>query len=161
MKTDQLIEMLSTNTEPVKAGRFKIALAVTLVLGTAAAFCLMFATVGPRADIGVGIVSAFIALRLLFTLTLIGAGTALLAKLARPGQDGKKSYAVIFLAFLVLGIIGAGSLLFRSPAAWGHMVMGTDWTMCVLCIPLFATVPFLVLIWNLRQGAPTNLRRAG
>ena len=30
-----------------------------------------------------------------------------------------------------------------------------------LCIPLFATVPFILLIWALRKGAPTNLKRTG
>jgi hypothetical protein len=92
---------------------------------------------------------------------LISAGTVLLTKLIRPGQDGRKSYAIILLSFLLLGLAGAGALLLRRPAAWGHSVMGTDWTMCVLCIPLFASIPFAALIWTLRQGAPTHLRRAG
>jgi hypothetical protein len=78
-----------------------------------------------------------------------------------PGQDGGKSYIVILLSFVALGLAGLGALLIQPSAAWGHMVMGTDWVMCVLCIPLFATIPFIALIWTLRQGAPTNLRRAG
>lgn len=161
MKTDQLIEMLSTNVEPVKPGRFKKALALTLLFGGAASFCLMLGTVGLRSDVGAGILSGFIALRLFFTLILISAGTLLLTKLIRPGQDGRRSYVVIFLSFLALGLAGIGALAIHPPTAWGPMVMGTDWVMCVFCIPLFATVPFVALIWTLRQGAPTNLRSAG
>lgn len=161
MKTDQIIEMLSTNVEPVKPGRFQATLFLALILGGAAAFCLMLATVGPRADISTGMLSAHIALKLLFTLILIGAGTILLTKLARPGQDGRRSYFVILLSFLALAAAGAGALVIHPSAGWGHMVMGTDWVMCVFCIPAFATVPFAALVWTLRQGAPTNLRRTG
>jgi hypothetical protein len=41
------------------------------------------------------------------------------------------------------------------------MMMGSQWVTCALCIPLFAIVPFAALIWALRRGAPTNLRRTG
>jgi hypothetical protein len=41
------------------------------------------------------------------------------------------------------------------------MILGTEWAMCAFCIPLFAVIPFAALIWALRRGAPTNLRRAG
>jgi hypothetical protein len=161
MKTDELIKMLSTNVEPVKAGSLRMTLVAALVLGGAFAFCLMLATVGLRSDVKTGMLPGFVVLKLLFTLILISAGTALLVKLIRPGQDGRISYAVIFLAFLALGLAGAAALLIHPSAAWGNMVMGTDWTMCVLCIPLFATMPFVGLMWALRKGAPTNLRRTG
>lgn len=161
MKTNQLIDVLSKNVEPVKPARIKAILTLALVFGAAAAFCLMFATVGVRSDIKTGVLSGFIALKLLFTLILISAGTVLLSRLIRPGRDGRKSYAVILLSFLALTLAGAASLIIHPPVSWGHMIMGTDWTMCVLCIPLFATVPFIGLVWTLRQGAPTNLRRAG
>lgn len=161
MKTDQLIEMLSTNVEAVKTRRFQAPLLLTLLFGGAAAFCLMLATVGLRTDVSAGTLSGYIALKLLFTLILIGAGTALLTKLIRPGQDGRRAYIVILVSFLGLAVAGAGALVTQPLSAWGHMVMGTDWVMCVLCIPLFATVPFIALIWTLRQGAPTNLTRAG
>jgi hypothetical protein len=41
------------------------------------------------------------------------------------------------------------------------MLFGTQWAMCVACIPLFAVLPFAILIWAARQGAPTNLPRTG
>jgi len=41
------------------------------------------------------------------------------------------------------------------------MMFGMHWATCLLCIPLFAVVPFAALIWALGRGAPTNLRRAG
>jgi hypothetical protein len=41
------------------------------------------------------------------------------------------------------------------------MVFGPQWAACLICIPLFAAVPFASLIWALRKGAPTNLTRTG
>jgi hypothetical protein len=40
-------------------------------------------------------------------------------------------------------------------------MMGMRWQTCLLCIPLFAVIPFAALIRALRQGAPTNLIRTG
>jgi len=161
MKTDELIDMLSTNLEPVKSGQFRKVLAFTVVAGGLAAFCVMLATVGLRTDAGGGFHPVYLVLKLLFMLTLIGAGAGLLAKLIRPGQDGRNLYIVIFLAFLAVGLAGVVMLILRPSAAWGHMILGTEWAMCAFCIPLFAIFPFAALIWALRRGAPTNLKRTG
>ena len=161
MKTDQLIHMLSMNLEPAKDhGQLRKALFIALVIGGAASFCVMLATVGlrPEAD---GFHLEFLALKVLFMLILIGAGTALLDKLIRPGQDGRTLYAAIFLTFLAIGLVGLVGLVVEPPTAWHQMILGTQWATCLYCIPLFAIVPFAVLIWALRQGAPTNLTRTG
>src|ERR1700737_382176 len=161
MKTDQLIDMLSTNVEPVKEGRLKRSLVWALVAGGAAAFCLMLATVGLRAGVTDGFLPGYLTLTLLFTLSLIGGGAALLERLMRPGQDGRKLFAFVFLPFLIVMCAGVASLVFGQPMAWGRMMFGMHWATCLLCIPLFAVVPFAALIWALRKGAPTNLRQAG
>jgi hypothetical protein len=36
-----------------------------------------------------------------------------------------------------------------------------NWATCLFCIPLFAAIPFVALIWVLRKGAPTDLKRTG
>ena len=41
MKTNQLIDMLSTNVEPVKHGQLGKTLAWALVIGVAASFCVI------------------------------------------------------------------------------------------------------------------------
>ena len=160
MKTDQLINLLSTNLEPVKRGETKRTLTWTILAGGLAAVCLMLATVGLRPG-GGWFFSGYLLLKLLFMLILIGAGAALLAKLVSPGQDGRKLYTVILLAFLAIGSAGVCALLLGPPGARDQMMMGSQWATCALCIPLFATVPFAALIWALRRGAPTNLTRTG
>jgi len=39
--------------------------------------------------------------------------------------------------------------------------VGTEWTVCLYCIPLFAVPPFALLVWALRNAAPTNLPATG
>jgi hypothetical protein len=161
MKTDQLIDMLSTNIEPVKEGRLKRSLVWALVVGSAAAFCLMLTTVGLRTGVTEGFVPGYLTIKLLFTLSLIGVGATLLERLMRPGQDGRKLFAFVFLPFFIVVCAGVASMVFGQPMAWGRMMLGMHWATCLLCIPLFAVVPFAALIWALRNGAPTNLTRTG
>jgi hypothetical protein len=160
MKTDQLINLLSTNLEPVQRGETKKTLIWTILAGGLVAVCLMLATVGLRPG-GGSFLSGYLVLKLLFMLILIGTGAALLAKLISPGQDGRKLYTVILLVFLAVGSAGVCALVLGPPSARGEMMMGSQWATCALCIPLFAIVPFSALIWALRKGAPTNLRRTG
>jgi hypothetical protein len=160
MKTDQLINMLSTNLEPVKRGETKKTLTWTILAGGLAAVCLMLVTVGLRPG-GAWFFSGYLLLKVLLMLILIGAGAALLAKLASPGQDARQPYTIIWLVFLAIGSAGVCALVLGPPAARDQMMMGSQWATCALCIPLFAVVPFAALIWALRRGAPTNLRRTG
>jgi hypothetical protein len=160
MKTDQLINLLSTNLEPVKRAETKKTLTWTILAGGLAAVCLMLVTVGLRPG-GGWFISGYLLLKLLFMLILIGAGAALLAKLVSPGQDGRKLCTVILLAFLGVGAAGVCALVLGPPAARDQMMMGSQWVTCALCIPLFAIIPFSALIWALRRGAPTNLARTG
>jgi hypothetical protein len=161
MKTDQLIDMLSTNVEPVKSGQIWKPLVWALAIGGAASFCVMLATVGLRTESAGGIQVGFLALKLLFMLSVIGTGTALLMKLSRPGQEARKLFRFLFLPFLVAGFVGIVALALQPSSAWDRMILGTEWATCLFCIPLFAIVPFAVLIWALRKGAPTNLKRTG
>ena len=159
MKTDDLIEMLSTNLEPVKRGDLRRTLALTLAAGGLAAIVLMLVTVGIRPD--GSWFSGYLFLKLLFMAILIGCGWVLLGKLIRPDQDGRIQYVLIAGAFLAIVAAGVCALAFRPSAARSGMVMGTEWGTCALCIPLFAILPFAGLIWALRRGAPTKLRRTG
>jgi hypothetical protein len=161
MKTNELIDMLSTNVEPVKRGQVWKPLAWALAIGGAASFCVMLATVGLRTQAAGGIHVGFLALKLLFMLSVIGTGTALLMKLIRPGQEVRKLFRFLFLPFLVAVFAGIVALALKPSAVWHPMILGTQWVTCLYCIPLFAIVPFALLIWALRKGAPTNLERTG
>jgi hypothetical protein len=123
----------------------------------------MHATVGLRPDLVGGMPLGFMALKLFFSLSLVGAGAVFLIKSMHPGQGSRQSFLLVFLPFLMVGSAGliALALTGESYTSCVRMMMGTRWQTCLLCIPLFAVIPFAALIWALRHGAPTNLRRTG
>jgi len=161
MKTDELINMLGTNLEPVKGGELRNALMIALAVGAAAASCLMLAIFGlPAAALGADYSGPKV-LALAFTLGLVFAGASFLIGSARPGESGRKPLILISVLFFALISAGGVALVVAHPAAWSGMIFGPQWATCLICIPLFAVAPFASLIWALRKGAPTNLMRTG
>ena len=161
MNTDHVITMLSKNFEPVKAGQVGRALAWALVVGGAAAFGGMLITLGVRRDITSVVHLGFLAVKLLFTLTLVGLGTTLLERMAHPGQGGRRLFALGLLPFLLVELAGAVALVFKHAMAWSREIPGMNWVVCLFAIPLFAVIPFVALIWAVRKGAPTDLQATG
>jgi len=161
MKTDELIEMLGTNLEPVKAGQLRSTLMIALAIGSAAVLCLAFAVFGAPADALRGGHLGLKMLALAFTLGLAAAGASFLARAARPGEPGRMPLILIGLLFLCIVAAAGLELILAPPAARAGMLFGPQWAACLICIPLFAAVPFGALIFALRKGAPTGLMRAG
>lgn len=161
MKTDDLIDMLGTNIEPVTGGRLRNTLLIALAVGAVAALCLMLAMFGMPAEALSGEYFALKVLALVFTLGLVAGGVRFLINAARPGEPGRTP--LILVGLLSLASLSAGiiALVLANPASWSGMVFGPQWAACLICIPLFAIAPFASLIWALRKGAPTNLARTG
>jgi hypothetical protein len=161
MKTNELIDILGTNLEPVKRGKLRNTLMIALAVGALSASCLMLAILGLPADAVGGDYSGLKILTLGFTLGLISAGAIFLIGAARPGETGRKPLILIGGLFFALVSAGGAALVLAHPAAWSGMIFGPQWAACLICIPLFAAAPFASLIWALREGAPTNLMRTG
>lgn len=159
MKTDQLIEILGKQVEPVRPARLGVPLIVAVILGAVIALCLTLAALGLRSDIGDAWM--IVALKLLFAGSVIGVGSAALMRAMRPGQASGPLQRLIVVPFLALCVVALGALALGHADQWDRMLLGPHWATRLVCIPLFATLPFLVLVWAVRQGAPTDLRRAG
>ena len=63
-----------------------------------------------------------------------------------------------FAAIMLLAIV---NLSFAPDSHWQHMASQGEWLECLVSIPLIAIAPFAVLVWAVRQAAPTNLVRTG
>ncbi len=161
MKTDELIDMLGTNVEPVKDGQLRKTLFIALTMGAAIVLCLMLAIFGMPGEAFSGAYFGLTALALVFTLGLVVAGAGFLIRAARPGKPGRSPLVIIGLLFLALLSAGIATLVVAHPATWGGMVFGPQWEACLICIPLFAVAPFASLVWALRKEAPTNLMWTG
>jgi hypothetical protein len=78
-----------------------------------------------------------------------------------PGRDARRSYAGLLVSLAIVAAVGIGAAVLAPAGTRTHVMMQTQWWLCILCIPLFAVVPFALLIAALRHAAPTNLERAG
>jgi hypothetical protein len=123
MKTDELINMLGTNLEPVKGGTLRNTVIIALVAGAVATFCLVLAMFGlPAAALG-GENSGLKILALAFTLGLVSAGASFLIRSARPGEPGRQPLILIGLLFFAILSAGLVALILAHPTAWGGMVL--------------------------------------
>jgi hypothetical protein len=161
MNTDRLIDMLSTNLEPVKGGQLGKTLAWAIVIGLVAAFGVMLACFGIRSDLVAGNHSGALALKIVFALSLVGTGAAFLIKSMVPGRQEGHRFALIFLPFFAASGAVIEIVVRRPALASGGMIEGAAALLCLFCIPFLAIIPFALLIWALRKGAPTDLRRSG
>jgi hypothetical protein len=126
-----------------------------------AAFGVMLVCFGIRSDLIAGNQSGALALKTIFALSLVGTGAAFLIKSMVPGQQAGHRLALIFLPFFAASA-AALAMVVRQPAlASGGMMGWAAALLCLFCIPFLAIIPFVLLIWALRKGAPTDLRRSG
>src|SRR5258708_35251910 len=102
---------------------------------------MMLVTVGLRTQGAGGIHVGFLALKLLFMLSVIGTGTALLMKLIRPGQEARKLFRFLFLPFLVAGFVGIAALALHPSSLWDRMIIGTDWRTCLFRVQICPISP--------------------
>ena len=160
MNTGQLIDLLGTDARPVRQAPLGRTLAWVIVIGGVVAVFAMLATVGPRPGLAQAPVQ-FLALKLLFTLSLAGTGGVALFSAMHPGRDLQRLSRYLLLPIVAVGAAGILGLALAPVAVWDEMVLGTHWAMCVVCIPVFAVVPFALLIWALGKGAPTELAYTG
>jgi hypothetical protein len=164
VNTDRLIDILSGNLEPACPGEFEKMLILAMATGGAAAFRLMLATLGPRPDLHSTAHLEWLAVKLIFALSVIGTGAPLLVRSARPGFENVTNWAVALFPFFAAIAVALAMLFLDGPQAWKGMLLGArrvSSAHCVLCIPFFAGVPLVALIWALRKGAPTRLKLCG
>jgi hypothetical protein len=161
MKTEDLISMLSTNVEVVDHRRVGRNIGMAVVAGAAVAVAMVFIVLGPRADLTT--VGTFIPslLKVAFTVIILVPASIYLIRLTRPGGERSSSVALVALPFIAIMLLVVLSLGFAPGSHWKGAVLSDEWLECVISIPLIAIVPFAVIIWAVRQMAPTDLARTG
>jgi hypothetical protein len=164
VNTYRLIDLLSSNLEPVSQTALERALGLTVAVGGAAAFATMLATVGPRPDASSLSHVEWSAVKLLFALSVVGAATPALIRSARPQPGVARRLPMVFLPFVVVGIAAVPALL-AGPAHMEREMLGGAYaaspTRCLLCIAGFAAIPLVALIRALRDSAPAQPRLCG
>jgi hypothetical protein len=156
--TDRLLDVLSANLEPVTGDELRKGVMLALTIGGAAALGLMLITVGPRPELSAASHLNWLALKLLFALSLVAASTPALIKSLRPGAEDETQFKLIFSPLVVVGITAVANLLLTRSNFWKGMLLGAhpmSSVRCVLLTLFFATIPMTILMLALRRGAPT------
>jgi hypothetical protein len=161
MKTDELLDLLSTGDVGVGRTPQSWTIGAAVVIGAVTALIGVAFVLGFRSDFADAPASGFLVLKLSFTTAVVVLAFFSLTKLARPGGERKTRRSLMVLPFAVIAALGLVNLSFAPPAHWEAMIVGDQWLECLLSIPLIAIVPFVVTIWAVRKGAPTDLGLAG
>lgn len=161
MKTEKLIDMLSTNVEAVDHRQISRRLKTVIVIGIAAALILMAVTLGVRPDLRDAAALLALCLKLLFAAVVVVLAAMSLNKIMRPGRELSTPLHPILFPFIAVMLIAIISLATSPRSHWQTMVVGGEWLECLVSIPVIAIVPFALITWAVRQAAPTDLTRAG
>ena len=161
MKTEDLIDFLSANVEPVDHRQTVRNIGMAVVAAAAVVVGIVFFVLGPRA--GLTTVATFIPalLKVAVTVIILVPASIYLIRLSRPGGERGSSVALVALPFIAIMLLAALSLTFAPSSHWNAKIFSDDWLECLVSIPLIAIVPFSVIVLAVRQMAPTDLARTG
>lgn len=161
MKTDKLIDVLSTNVEPVDPQRITRNLQIAIIAGLSLALISGIAALGIRWDVRDPGAFGFLVLKVAFGVAVTILGSHYLLKHARPGGEMRSWILLTGVPFVAVMALAGASLISAPASHWDDMVMGGRWLECLLSIPVIAVAPFAVIMWAVRKAAPTNLTRTG
>lgn len=161
MNTDQLIEALSKDIEPVSRYAVGRRLAVGMTIGAIGTLLLIGLWLGfnPQLDLAMRHYSFWMKWGYTLSLGICAAGATL--RLARP-DVGKQGWLwIMALPVASLAAIGVFEMSRVPPAQWLAMWLGESWSVCSSIVFLLSLPIFAGLLWSFRRLAPTRLRAAG
>lgn len=161
MKTEELINFLANNAEPVDPRAPARRLMAAFGAGSLATLLIMLFTLGVRHDISNAMHLPMFWIKLAFPALIAWIALYAAKRLARPGMTA--GYAPRALAMLVAALwIVAGVVLFSAgPGGRGHLVFGDTWLFCLIIIPLLSIPLLAAAMWALKGLAPTRPSLAG
>jgi hypothetical protein len=159
VKTNDLISLLAEDA-PVPL-RFGPRMMLALAVGAGFSAALLVVTVGIRHNMADAIETARVLFKVVVTLVLAVAATALVFRIGRPGMPLKvRSLSLaIPLVLLAGGVIA--ELVVSSPVSWGARMIGRHASFCLFFIPVLSLAPLVGFMLVLRSGAPENPGIAG
>jgi hypothetical protein len=162
VKTDDLVEILSTNLEAVDWRSLSRTILAAAALGAVVAVALMMLLFGPRPDVSDFRAWVFMAVKFAFAGAIVAVALVSLVRAARPSGAQRAVLWPMILPFAAALIAAAVSLALAPMAHWRGMIFGSEWLFCLLCIPLNAILPFAAIMLAMRWfAAPTDLPLAG
>lgn len=126
MKTDELVEALSTHVEPVDRRLIGRNVGLALVAAIALTLGLAVVGLGVRADAMTARAAMFLVAKVAFAIAIVCIALVYLLRLARPGGERRTSSfwtLVPFAAVILLAVISLGS---APRSHWDRMILGRN-----------------------------------
>jgi hypothetical protein len=163
MTTDELIAALATSPEPAPKTRLVQRLTIAVLGGLLLGFLGLAMTLGFRADIGIA--APVVAMKAGFSALIATVAGGLALRLAKPivGETGSINRIMAPLVTVVCGALAIGALVLFATTPGARMLAftGGGFPWCVLLIPALGLPTTGLLLWALKEAAPTKLALAG
>jgi hypothetical protein len=159
MKTDDLIAVLAADDRAVRPPISRT-VATAFLLGGAASFAVMLATLGVRPDLADAVATWRFDAKFVLAALAFALGFAECVRLSRPGSASRPSVLIWAVPTLLLAAV-AIELAVVPADAWGARLIGTNAAPCVVAIPILALAPLAVGLFAMRSGAPRSPTLAG
>lgn len=160
MRTSELVAAIAADAAtPPKRLRpaFWAALGVS-VLGAGLAF---EALLGPRSDIGSAIATLRFPWKFVITIGSGLAAAALAMRLARPGADVAPARVALLAVVGLLAASVAFELFMIPSEVWGARLVGRNWLVCLVNVPIISAIPLTAILLAMRRGAPGSPTKLG
>jgi hypothetical protein len=159
VKTEDLINTLARGVEPADKPRWRVNLAVTLIVGLIVAVALVAIGLGVRPDIGAARMP--IMMKAIFAALCAAVILPVAVQLMQPGRPlGWRIGAVVLFAS-VCAIATIVALMGEEPGERMQAWMGGGVPWCVVLIPILAAPTAVLLTWFMRSFAPTRITMTG
>ena len=161
MKTDELIGLLAQGAGAVEPNAVVRRYATALGWGAFGATLLMAIILGVRPDLRQAVLLPMFWIKLVFPASLLVAGIAAAARLARPGMQLGRLPIALVAPLVAVWVMAAIELAVAAPANRAQLVFGSSWRECPFNITLLSIPALIAVFWAMRRLAPTQLVRAG
>ena len=161
MRTDALIDLLSSHVAPVPHHAASRRLGTALVLGLPFSFAIMLALLGLRHDWDAVLMSPMFWIKVLFPAALGVTGLVLAKRLGRPGVPIGTAWIGLALPLLVIWGLGAWQWAAAPIAEHAALLYGQTWRTCAFNVLLISLPIGIAALWALHGLAPLRPAVAG
>ena len=162
MNTDQLIQILASDSLRDSHPAFRRRLLLAIGLGGGISFLMMATLLRIRPDLLFAATLPTFWLKVCFAVALLGVGLMGATNSAMPGKPISNAYWKIALPILVIWIIAYWTI--TNPSAHDEtmaLIQGSTWQVCSLLIAFLSTPIFILVFWVLRDMASVRPRLTG
>ncbi|AYD04666.1 DUF1109 domain-containing protein [Neorhizobium sp. NCHU2750] len=161
MKTDDLIDRLASNLQPVPPGALGRLLAFLLIPGILLSAAVILLGHGLRPDLATAIYLPAFWVKSIYPLALAMAAITALMVVARPGGNPSRLGIALFAIYIALVALGLWQLHSSPAEDYPRLIFGISAWFCPFIILVSAAPIFIAITVFLRRSAPTNLPMAG